>query len=178
MDFDNVNFNEAALTRVGPQDLLFLGGDLSYAGIGKTNFGTQTTWDRFFWQGESIMTKLPTSVCAGNHDGYSEPVFRGFDLRFSQGPHERKEFKGSPVGYPNYYAYSMGPVRFVVISTEHCGSVKCIMRDEDMGNEQMMWLEQELMMANQNRSPELAAPRTMNHSVASQWRLYGGSVAA
>ena len=82
----------------------------------------------------------------------------------SQGPHERKEFKGSPVGYPNYYAYSMGPVRFVVISTEHCGSVKCIMRDEDMGNAQMMWLEQELMMANQNWSPEISIVSKVDYS--------------
>ena len=37
LGFDNVNSNEAAPAQAGP-DLIFLGGDLSYAGIGATNF--------------------------------------------------------------------------------------------------------------------------------------------
>ena len=104
-------------------------GDISYAR------GYAAQWDEFMDQIESIAKSVPWMVASGNHErdapsGSSSPLrpqlsrYRGFDsggecgipysARFLMPPPALAVADDTP-----WYAFSFGPVRFVVMSTEH-----------------------------------------------------------
>ena len=141
-------------------DALMLAGGTAYAGVSPTDYGTQETWDEFFAQAQDVLTLLPVSVAAGSHDAYSDPPFRGFNLRFPLGPNARtiSAVDGTAVGdsmagFPNWYAYTMGPMRVVVVSTEHCiSSPNCAVQDAAAEGAQLQWLDSELGAADAART--------------------------
>lgn len=143
---------------VATADVLMLAGGTAYAGVSPEEHGSQETWDTFFEQAREVLTLLPVSVAVGTHDSYSDPPFRPFYLRFPMGPSARSisadgRTSGSMAGFPNWYAYYMGPMRVVVVSTEHCTtSPTCAVQDAAVEKEQLVWLDTELGAADARRT--------------------------
>lgn len=140
-------------------DALMLAGGTAYAGVSPSDYGTQETWDEFFAQAQDVLTLLPVSVIAGSQEAYSDPPFRGFNLRFPVGPNARTISGADGTvgdnmgGYPNWYAYTMGPMRVVVVSTEHCiSSPACALQDAAAEGAQLQWLDAELGAADAART--------------------------
>ena len=142
---------------VATADVLMLAGGTANAGVSPQDHGSQGTWDNFFEQAEEVLTYLPVSVAAGSQDAYSDPPFRPFNLRFPRLSARRMSADGSTsgsmAGFPNWYAYYMGPMRVVVVSTEHCAtSPGCAVQDAVAENEQLVWLDAELGYADARRT--------------------------
>lgn len=144
---------------VAMADVLMIAGGTAYAGVSMEDYGTQDTWDDFFEQAEEVLTLLPASVAVGTHDAYSDPPFRPLNLRFPMGPSARSiaadgsTTSSSIAGFPNWYAYYMGPMRVVVVSTEHCtASPACVVQDAAAEKEQLAWLDKELGNADARRT--------------------------
>jgi len=136
-------------------DLLVLGGDLSYAGQSRNDFGKQEAWDTFFDDGEEIMSAVPSAVVAGNHDGYSDPPFQAYVLRWPALPYGDLTFN-NPSGSMYWYSFNQGPMHVVVISTEHCVSSQAVVYQQNDCDRlhQIEWLETDLSTANSNRTAE------------------------
>ena len=140
---------------VATADVLMLAGGTANAGVSPQDHGSQGTWDNFFEQAEEVLTYLPVSVAVGSQDAYSDPPFRPFNLRFpsAHSISEDGSTSGSMAGFPNWYAYYMGPMRVVVVSTEHCAtSPRCVVQDAVAENEQLAWLDAELGYAGARRT--------------------------
>jgi hypothetical protein len=160
---ENAELLWAQLRReVAMADVLMLAGGTAYAGLSAEDHVSQDAWDAFFEQAEEVLTLLPVSVAAGSQDAHSDPPFRGFNLRFPMGPHARSisAVDGSPAsdsmaGFPNFYAYYMGPMRVVVVSTEHCTtSPSCAVQDAAAEKAQLAWLDIELGAADSRRTTQ------------------------
>ncbi len=144
---------------VATADVLMLAGGTAYAGVSLDDYGSQDTWDDFFEQAEEVLSLLPASVAVGTQDAYSDPPFRPLNLRFPMGPSARSiaadgsTTSSSMAGFPNWYAYYMGPMRVVVVSTEHCTtSTACVVQDAAAEKEQLAWLDTELGNADARRT--------------------------
>jgi hypothetical protein len=62
---------------------------------------------------------LPIMTCVGNHETYHDPGMKKYAAHYH---YENMPYKGIESGTENYYAYQIGRVLFVVLSTEHTGS--------------------------------------------------------
>lgn len=108
-------------------DLLLMPGDLSYASTGSGD------WDQWFNMVEPLAAKMPLQVAIGNHD--RDFGFNAFETRFSFPTH---------MGGNEYYnSFNYGSVHFISLSSEH--SIQ-------LGSPQYQWLENDLLIANSNRS--------------------------
>ncbi len=110
-----------------PLDLLILSGDISYAN------GDQSVWDDYFRENEPSMSAMPWMVVPGNHENETGYGFDAYETRFEIPNDSDTDL---------YHAFTVGPVRFIGISTEH---------DFSTGSTQYSWLESELVTANTNR---------------------------
>ena len=110
-----------------PLDLLILSGDISYAN------GDQSVWDDYFRENEPSMSTMPWMVVPGNHENETGYGFDAYETRFEIPNDSDTDL---------YHAFTVGPVRFIGISTEH---------DFSTGSTQYSWLEGELATANVNR---------------------------
>ena len=110
-----------------PLDLLILSGDISYAN------GDQSVWDDYFRENEPSMSTMPWMVVPGNHENEPGYGFDAYETRFEIPNDSNTDL---------YHAFTVGPVRFIGISTEH---------DFSTGSTQHSWLGDELATANANR---------------------------
>jgi acid phosphatase type 7 len=62
---------------------------------------------------------LPIMTAVGNHETYQDPGMANYAAHFH---YEDLEYQGIKSGTENYYAYQVGRVLFVVLSTEHTSS--------------------------------------------------------
>ncbi|MGN0037448.1 MAG: fibronectin type III domain-containing protein [Bacteroidaceae bacterium] len=79
------------------------------------------------WKSQLMSPYLPIMTAVGNHETYSDP---GMQTYASHYHYEDLSYQGISSGTENYYAYQVGRVLFVVLSTEHTG------------NEQKKWVRQ------------------------------------
>ncbi len=110
-----------------PLDLLILSGDISYAN------GDQSVWDDYFRENEPSMSAMPWMVVPGNHENETGYGFDAYETRYEIPNDSNTDL---------YHAFTVGPVRFIGISTEH---------DFSAGSTQFSWLTGELVAANANR---------------------------
>ncbi len=110
-----------------PLDLLILSGDISYAN------GDQAVWDDYFRENQPSMSTMPWMVVPGNHENETGYGYDAYETRFEI-PNDS--------GTDMYHAFTVGPVRFIGISTEH---------DFSSPSTQHSWLKSELSAANSDR---------------------------
>lgn len=71
-----------------------------------------------YWKNKQMSPYLPIMTAVGNHDTYSDP---GMQRYAAHNHFEELEYQGIKSGTENYYAYQVGRILFVVLSTEHTG---------------------------------------------------------
>ena len=64
---------------------------------------------------------LPTMTVVGNHETYSDPGMKNYAAHYH---YENLSYRGVTSGTENYYAYQVGRVLFVCLSTEHAGNAQ------------------------------------------------------
>lgn len=64
---------------------------------------------------------LPIMTCVGNHETYGDTGMKTYAAHFH---YEDLQYKGIKSGTENYYAYQIGRILFVVLSTEHTGDAQ------------------------------------------------------
>lgn len=62
---------------------------------------------------------LPIMTCVGNHETYHDPGMARYAAHYH---YEGLAYQGIESGTENYYAYQIGRILFVVLSTEHTGA--------------------------------------------------------
>mmetsp|Transcript_253 Transcript_253/g.750 ORF Transcript_253/g.750 Transcript_253/m.750 type:complete len:505 (+) Transcript_253:57-1571(+) len=115
----------------GSMDMMIHAGDISYADA------LQHIWDEFLRMVEGISAYVPYMVCPGNHE--IPWLFTAYRTRFSM--------PGNSSGSNSnmYYSFDYGIVHFVAINTE------TIVDEGNVNPDQIHWLEEDLLKANQNR---------------------------
>lgn len=71
------------------------------------------------FKSELMSPYLPIMTCIGNHETYQDPGLKNYSTHFD---YSDIEYKGITTGTDNYYAYQVGRILFIVLSTEHTGS--------------------------------------------------------
>jgi len=71
------------------------------------------------FKSELLSPWLPIMTAVGNHETYNDPGMKNYATHFH---YEELEYQGVSSGTENYYAYQIGRVLFVVLSTEHTGT--------------------------------------------------------
>ncbi|PRP76247.1 putative Nucleotide pyrophosphatase/phosphodiesterase [Planoprotostelium fungivorum] len=123
-------------------DVMLLVGDTSYAA------GSSIQWDEFGHQMSPIASQIPMMTVIGNHE--ANPNDSGgecsvpYSHRYSH-PNNGGDF---------WYSFDMGPVHFLIFSTEHNFTEK---------SEQYEWMKRDLTLVNRSATPFLitAAHRPM-----------------
>eukprot|EP00201_Polytomella_parva_P005349 CAMPEP_0175081924 /NCGR_PEP_ID=MMETSP0052_2-20121109/26447_1 /TAXON_ID=51329 ORGANISM="Polytomella parva, Strain SAG 63-3" /NCGR_SAMPLE_ID=MMETSP0052_2 /ASSEMBLY_ACC=CAM_ASM_000194 /LENGTH=517 /DNA_ID=CAMNT_0016353017 /DNA_START=185 /DNA_END=1738 /DNA_ORIENTATION=- len=153
-----------SIHRGTPLDFIAHVGDLAYAD------GKYTVWDSFMRLIEPTASRIPYMIAIGNHefdylaggekdrsnDTHYEPSWGNFDQGDSGGecgamttgrfpmPRPQPEVDNPPY----WYSFEVGPVHFVVISTEHRVSP---------GSPQYTWISNHLAAVDRCRTPWLVA---------------------
>jgi hypothetical protein len=123
-------------------DLVLHIGDISYA------VGYSAQWDRFMEQIKPIASRVPYMTLPGNHERdypNSGSFFTGTDSGGECGvPYEQRFRMPTPGIDKLWYSFDMGPVHFVMMSTEH---------DFRKNSEQNAWIESDLKSVNRTNTP-------------------------
>lgn len=153
--------------------LLLHNGDISYAR------GYVSQWDNFHNQMETVTTKMPYMVAPGNHERNwpgTGDRFDGRGLVYDSGgecgvAYERRMAMPIPGPDKQWYAFSLGPVRFIQYSSEH---------DLRPGSEQHGFISSELAAANRSVTPWLivSGHRPLYISSTNDWWPNGDQPAA
>ena len=142
-------------------ELILHAGDISYAR------GASYIWDRWFQLIEPLATKVPYMINIGNHE-YDHTGYSGQDPSGAKGNGWHPEWgnmgddSGGECGVPManrftmpkqntsngifWYSFDYGSMHVTMISTEH---------DLTPGSEQYVWLENDLMNVDREKTPWL-----------------------
>lgn len=86
----------------------------------QVDVGTLEQYEMIHLNKSSLLSPyLPIMTAVGNHETYSDPGMATYAAHYH---YEDLEYKGVKSGTENYYAYQIGRILFVVLSTEHTGS--------------------------------------------------------
>lgn len=86
----------------------------------QVDVGTLDQYEQIhLFKSQQMSPYLPIMTAVGNHETYSDP---GMMHYAAHNHYEDLEYKGISSGTENYYAYQVGRILFVVLSTEHTGS--------------------------------------------------------
>lgn len=112
------------------------------------------------WKSQLMSPYLPIMTTVGNHETYSDPGMKTYAAHYH---YEDLSYQGISSGTENYYAYQVGRVLFVVLSTEHTGS------------EQKKWVRQIVEAAKTDESVDFII--SVNHRPI-QAEQYIGDISA
>ncbi|MCD7972432.1 MAG: fibronectin type III domain-containing protein [Candidatus Azobacteroides sp.] len=73
------------------------------------------------YKSELLSPYLSIMTAVGNHETYSDPGMENYAAHYH---YEDLEYQGIQSGTENYYAYQIGRILFIVLSTEHTGNVQ------------------------------------------------------
>lgn len=86
----------------------------------QVDVGTLEQYEMIHLNKSSLLSPyLPIMTAVGNHETYSDPGMATYAAHYH---YEDLEYKGIKSGTENYYAYQIGRILFVVLSTEHTGN--------------------------------------------------------
>lgn len=88
----------------------------------QVDVGTLDQYEQIhLFKSQQMSPYLPIMTAVGNHETYSDP---GMMHYAAHNHYENLEYKGISSGTENYYAYQVGRILFVVLSTEHTGNAQ------------------------------------------------------
>ncbi|MGI6224599.1 MAG: fibronectin type III domain-containing protein, partial [Prevotella sp.] len=86
----------------------------------QVDVGTLQQYEQIhLYKSKLLSPYLPTMTVIGNHETYSDPGMKTYAAHYH---YENLSYKGITSGTENYYAYQVGRVLFVSLSTEHAGN--------------------------------------------------------
>ncbi len=98
------------------------------------------------YKSELFSPYLSIMTAVGNHETYNDPGMANYAAHFH---YEELEYQGISSGTENYYAYQIGRILFLVMSTEH------------PGNEQKAWVQKVVDAAKEDDSVDFLI--SVNH---------------
>ncbi len=88
----------------------------------QVDIGTLDQYEQIhFYKSSLLSPNIPIMTCVGNHETYSDTGMKKYAAHFH---YEDLEYKGIKSDTENYYAYQIGRILFVVLSTEHTGDAQ------------------------------------------------------